>query len=265
MRISVITVCYNAEKTIADTIRSVRAQDHPDVEHIIVDGASKDATLDVVRRHSHDGLKLVSEPDRGLYDAMNKGAALASGEFIGFLNADDYYCRTDALGLIAATAGRQPGAAAVSAGLVFLGPEGTGRVRRTYGSAGFRPWMLRFGHQPPHPGFYARTAAFRTIGPFDIERKVGGDFEWMVRFYCVHGLAAAVLDDPIVAMRMGGLSTRGLNSLRIINAEAHDALKRHNIATSPAMIWSKYLVKAGQLLTTKKSFRVPEAVRWRPG
>ena len=264
MRISVITVCRNAEKTISDTIGSVRAQDHADYEHIVVDGASTDRTMDVVRRLRHDKLKVVSEPDRGLYDAMNKGIALARGDLIGFLNSDDFFCRTDALSLIAATARENPDAAAVSAGLVFVDSDQTSLVRRTYGAVGFRRWMLRFGHMPPHPGFYTSAAAFRAVGAFETEKQVGSDFEWMVRFFCVRGLAAAPLAEPIVAMRMGGLSTRGWKSMRIINAEARQTLSRHKVRTTTALIWSKYLVKAGQLTATKISFRVPESVRWKP-
>lgn len=264
MRISVITVCRNAEKTIADTIRSVRAQDHADYEHIIVDGASTDGTLDVVRRLHHDKLKVVSEPDRGLYDAMNTGVVLARGDLIGFLNSDDFFCRTDALGLIAATAGRNSQTAAVSAGVVFIDADHPSRIRRTYGAVGFRRWMLRVGHMPPHPGFYTRATAFKLVGPFEIDRTIGGDFEWMVRFFYVHGLTAETLAESVVAMRMGGLSTSGWKSMRIINAEARQALKSHRIWTNAALIWSKYLLKAGQLIATKNAFRVPEPVRWKP-
>jgi glycosyltransferase involved in cell wall biosynthesis len=264
MRISVITVCYNTEKTIADTINSVRAQDYSDYEHIIVDGASTDGTMDVVRRLGHDKVKVVSEPDCGLYDAMNKGTALATGGLIGILNSDDFFCRTNALSLIAAAAGENPRAAAVSAGLVFVDPERLSRVRRTYSAVGFRRWMLRFGHMPPHPGFYTRATAFTAVGPFEIDRRVGGDFEWMVRFYYGHGLTAAPLAESIVAMRMGGLSTSGWQSMRVINAEARQSLKTHRVWTNAALIWSKYLLKAGQLLTTKDSLGVPESVRWKP-
>lgn len=265
MRISVITVCRNAEKTIGDTIRSVQAQKDVDYEHIIVDGASNDGTLDVVRRLSHERLTFVSEPDRGLYDAMNKGVALASGDFIGFLNSDDFFCRTDALSLLAETARINPQAAAVSAGLVFVDAHATNRARRTYGAVGFRRWMLRFGHMPPHPGFYARRSAFKTVGAFDIGRRVGGDFEWMVRYFYVQGLTAVPLGEPIVAMRMGGVSTSGWKSMCIINSEARQALARHKVVTNTALIWSKYLIKVGQLVTSKASFRVPESARWLPG
>jgi glycosyltransferase involved in cell wall biosynthesis len=265
MRISVITVCHNAEKTITDTIQSILAQDFADYEHIIVDGASTDGTLDVVERLRHDKLKVVSEPDRGLYDAMNKGLALAGGDLIGFLNSDDFFCRTDALSLIAATAHRHPDVGAVSAGLVIVDPNRLGRVFRSYGAHHFRRWMLRFGHMPPHPGFYARASAFKAVGAFEIKKRVGGDFDWMVRFFYVHGLLAAPLAQPIVAMRMGGLSTSGWRSMRIINTEARQTLSRHRVWTIAALIWSKYLVKAGQLLVTKGSLRVPESVRWKPG
>lgn len=264
MRISIVTVCYNAEKTIADTIQSVRAQQNADFEHIIVDGASRDRTREIVERLGHDRLTLVSEADRGLYDAMNKGAAMARGDLIGFLNSDDFYCRTDALSLIAAAARKHRDAAAISAGLVFVDLDRISHVRRTYGSVGFRRWMLRFGHMPPHPGFYTRTEAFKTVGAFEIDRRIGGDFEWMVRFFHVHGLTAVPLPETIVAMRMGGLSTSGWESARTINAEALRSLNQHKIRSAAALIWSKYLLKAGQFITIKHSFRVPDAVHWKP-
>ena len=265
MRISIITVCYNAEKTIADTIKSIRAQDHTDYEHIIVDGASTDGTLEVVQRLRHDKLKVVSEPDRGLYDAMNKGITMAGGDLIGFLHSDDFFCRTDALSLVAATARANPDTGAGSAGLVIVDPDQTGRVRRAYGTTRFRRWMLRFGHMPPHPGFYARAAAFKAVGAFDTRYSTSSDFDWMTRFYYVHGMTSASLIQPVVAMRAGGLSTRGWKSMRAINTDIHRTLSEHGVETVAALIWSKYLVKAGQLLPTKKSFLVPDAVRWKSG
>lgn len=264
MRISVITVCYNGEQTIADTIRSVVAQDYADYEHIIVDGASTDGTLNAVTPLRHDRLRIVSEADDGLYDAMNKGVAMASGDLIGFLNSDDFFCRNDALSLVAEAAHENPDAGAVSAGLVIVDPDRPSRIHRSYGGAGFRRWMLRFGHMPPHPGFYTRAAAFRSVGGFDLEYEIASDFEWLTRFYYVRGLAAAPLESTIVAMRAGGVSTRGWSSMRTINAEIHRALNEHAVPTMPALIWSKYLLKAGQLLVRRKAFPVPKAVRWQP-
>ncbi len=264
MKITVVTVAFNAEKTIGDTLRSVAAQRHPAVEHLVIDGGSRDATMEVVRAHAHRGLCAQSEPDRGLYDAMNKGLAQATGDLVGFLNADDFFARTDALTLIARAAAEHPAADAVCGAVALVEPERPDRVRRHYRARGFRPWMMRYGHMPPHPGFYVRRAAAAAVGPFDLDLRVGADFEWMLRFFHVKALRMEPLDETLVGLRLGGVSTRGLASMRVINAEAVRSCRRWGVPTSPARVWSKYLAKGLQLVRRPVDFPRGADTAWLP-
>jgi glycosyltransferase involved in cell wall biosynthesis len=261
MKVTVITVAWNAAATIGDTVRSVAAQSHADLEHLVIDGASTDATAAVVAAAASPRTQFFSEPDKGLYDAMNKGIARATGDIIGFLNADDFFCRTDSVALLAAGLAGQ---AAVSGGVAIVPADSIDRLVRAYPPRPFAPWMLRFGHMPPHPGFYATRAAFDIVGPFDPGIRIGADFEWMVRFFAVHGLRADTIPQTLVTLREGGLSNSGFASRRAINAEAVASLRRHGIATAPPIVWAKYAAKAMQLALPAHQWPAPAAVRWPP-
>jgi glycosyltransferase involved in cell wall biosynthesis len=263
LKISVVTVAYNAAATIGDTIRSVAAQTGVEVEHLIVDGASADGTADLARTIGGAHVRVLSEPDQGLYDAMNKGLALASGEAVGFLNADDFYCRTDALALVAGSLAN-PSADAVSGSVAIVDPADAARVVRGYGAASFRPWMLRFGHMPPHPGFYARLAAARLVGEYDVSLRQAADFDWLARFYAVRRLRALVVPATLVAMRAGGVSQRGLAAVARANAEIGQSLARHRLGSVPPLVWLKYAAKAWQLAAHPSDFPAPGSVRWPP-
>ena len=260
-KVSVVTVAYNAAATIGDTLRSVSAQ-AGDVEHIVIDGGSADGTADLVAAHARPGTVFVSEPDRGLYDAMNKGRALATGGLIGFLNADDFFCRTDACALVAKAL--RPGVDAVSGGVAIVAARETTRLRRAYPARPFAPWMLRFAHMPPHPGFYATRAAFDRVGPFDPAIGIGADFDWMLRFFLRERLVAAPLDATLVTLRDGGLSNAGLASRRRINREALASLRRARVASAAPLVWAKYLAKAAQLVGRPPHWPAPPGVRWQP-
>ena len=262
MRVSVITVAYNAAVTIADTCASVAAQTHGEVEHIIIDGASTDATTAIVAANARPGHVFVSEPDAGLYDAMNKGVARATGDLIGFLNADDFYCRTDAVTLIARAAAAHPQAAAVSGGVVIVRADDASRAIRAYPPQPFAPWMLRFAHMPPHPGFYVRREALAAIGPFDPAIHTGADFDFMVRFFAINRLTAAAIPQTLVTLRSGGLSNSGFASRRAINAEALATLRRHGLLAAPPLVWAKYAAKAAQFVARPRDWPAPAAVRW---
>ncbi len=268
MKISVVTVAYNAAATIGDTLRSVAAQSFSkggvDVEHIVIDGGSTDGTAAIVAAHARPGTIFVSEPDKGLYDAMNKGRARATGDLVGYLNADDFFCRIDAAQLIAAAATANPGAAAISGSVAIVAARDPSKLRRAYPAAPFAPWMLRFGHMPPHPGFYTRTAAFDRIGGFDPTIRTGADFEWMLRFFIRERLAAETIPETLVTLRDGGITNDGFGSRRRINAEALASLRRAGIASSAPLIWSKYLAKAAQLVVRPRGWPAPLPVRWTP-
>lgn len=263
LKITVVTVSYNAEATIADTLRSVAAQQDADCEHLIIDGGSNDATLRILEEHARPGLRVISEPDKGLYDAMNKGMRLATGEVVGFLNGDDFFCRTDALAQIAAefAAGDCD---AVSAGVVIVDPEATDRVVRGYGARHFRPWMLRFTHMPPHPGFYARRTAALQVGAFNQAYGVAADFDWLMRFYLVHRLRVRSSGVTTVAMRAGGVSQQGLSSWSRNLRDSGAALRASGFAMPSPLLWLKYSVKIGQLISRPRDFPAPAPVRWAP-
>lgn len=259
MKVSIITVARNAAATIGDTLDSVAAQNHPEIEHLVIDGASSDDTAAVVAARSTPATRFYSEPDAGLYDAMNKGVARATGDLIGFLNADDLFCRTDAVALLAAAAGAGD---AVSGGVAIVDVDDIDRLVRSYPSRPFARWMLRFGHMPPHPGFYATRAAFDRVGGFDPAIRIGADFEWMVRFFAVHGLRDTPIPETLVTLREGGLSNSGFASRKAINIEAVASLRRHDIMTGLPVVWSKYALKALQLVMPAHQWPAPAAQRW---
>lgn len=261
MKITVITVAYNAAATIGDTCASVAAQTGPEIEHIIIDGGSSDNTAAVVAETARPGHVFVSEADNGLYDAMNKGLARATGDFIGFLNADDFFCRSDAMALVAAAAGKHD---AVSGAVAIVAADDATRLTRAYAPSPFAPWMLRLAHMPPHPGFYARASTFSLIGGFDPAIRIGADFDWMVRFFAVHGLGAHAIPETLVTLREGGLSNQGFASRKAISREALATLKRHNLLSAAPLVWAKYPVKALQFVVPPHAWPAPEPVRFTP-
>jgi glycosyltransferase involved in cell wall biosynthesis len=265
LKISVITVAFNAAATIADTCASVAAQTGAIVEHIIIDGGSSDASTAIVGARARPGHVLVSEPDNGLYDAMNKGLALATGDLVGFLNADDFFCRTDALALVAAAAAADAQADAVSGAVAIVAADDVTRLTRAYPPTPFAPWMLRLAHMPPHPGFYARRAVFDRVGGFDPGIRIGADFDWMVRFFAVHKLRAAAIPETLVTLREGGLSNQGFASRKAISREALATLSRHRLFSAAPLVWAKYPVKALQFVIGAHGWPAPAAVRFPVG
>ncbi|MEY2884400.1 MAG: hypothetical protein RL490_2124 [Pseudomonadota bacterium] len=264
MKVSIITVAYKAAATIGDTCAAVAAQDWPDIEHIIIDGASGDGTAAIVAATARPGHVFVSEPDKGLYDAMNKGIARATGELIGFLNADDFFCRRDAVRLLAEAALAAPEADAVSAAAVHVREDYPWHRTRSYPPTPYAPWMLRFAHMPSHLGFYARRAAMARVGGFDPAIRIGADFDWMVRFFAVERLRAQAVPQSIVNVREGGLSNRGFDSRRRINAEALATLRRHGLIALTPLVWAKYAVKALQFVVPARDWPPPPGLRCGP-
>lgn len=244
MKISVITVTYNSAATLADTLRSVACQDHPEVEHIIIDGASTDGTLDLVRREGAHVARVVSERDRGIYDAMNKGLRLATGELVGFLNADDLFADPQVLSRIAAAAAG--GADAVYGDLVYVAEADTSRVIRWWRSGSFAPEQLRAGWMPPHPTFYLRRSAMVGDG-FDTSLRIAADYEFMLRQLTRPGVRLAYVPEVLVRMRMGGASNRSLKAILRKMREDHSAMQRHGVGGWFTLL-AKSLRKIGQFV-----------------
>jgi glycosyltransferase involved in cell wall biosynthesis len=242
MRVSVITVSYNSAATIGETLTSVAAQTWPDVEHIVVDGASTDGTLAVVERLGGHVARVVSERDRGIYDAMNKGIAIATGEIICFLNADDHYANANVLDMVthAMAAGDLDAALGDVEFFVDTNPR---RFTRRYRSSRFRPDRLAWGWMPAHPALFVRRRVFDRVGSFAIDYKIAGDYEWIARAFHQGTLEFQWLPAVLVHMQAGGISTRGWQSTLLLNREVMRACRTNGISTNWFKLLSKYPAK----------------------
>lgn len=241
MKISVVTVSYNAAATIADTMVSVRSQDYAEREHWIIDGASPDGTTEIARRHADANTRIVSEPDAGLYDAMNKGIAKSTGDIVGILNADDYFPDATRLSAVAAAFAADPTLDAVLGDVAFVDPAG--QITRRYRSGRFTPSRTRWGWMPAHPGMYLTRDAYRRVGPYRTDMTIAADFEFVVRAFTRMGLRYAHLPQTLVHMRPGGISTEGWRARMTINREAVRACRQNGVYSNLAMIMSKYPLK----------------------
>jgi glycosyltransferase len=227
MKVSIITVAYNSAATIASTLASVEEQTHPDIEHIVVDGRSTDATMAIVERYRARLAHVVSEPDQGIYDAMNKGIALATGGIVGFLNADDVLNDAGAVAGIAAAAAA--GADVVYADLVYVRNDDLRRIVRRWRSGAFHRSRLSFGWMPPHPTFYVRRSLLHEVGGFDTSLRIAADYDLMLRCLTRPATTVAYLPQVVVRMRTGGVSNATLTSMMRKSREDLLALRRHRV------------------------------------
>jgi glycosyltransferase involved in cell wall biosynthesis len=223
LSISIVTVSFNAAASIGDTLASVARQTNVEFEHVVVDGGSRDATMAVVRRHEHDRLFAKSERDAGIYDAMNKGVARATGDYVLFLNADDYLARPDALALAAAKLTETP-VDCLLADTRFVGSDGRTPQHRLYSARRFAPWWLRVGMQPPHPSMLMRRTLIRDLGGFDTSYRIAGDFDLIARAVLREQASFTRLPIVLTHFRVGGMSTAGMQSKLILNRELSRSL-----------------------------------------
>jgi glycosyltransferase involved in cell wall biosynthesis len=242
MKVSIITVVYNNE-CIGTAIESVIRQDYPFIEYIVVDGGSTDRTLDIISAYRNRIQKVVSEPDLGIYDAINKGIKMATGDIVGLLHADDFLADDQVISRIVRVFGEHPGLKAAYADVVFTHRDDLSKVTRYYSSRHFKPWMFKFGFQPAHPTFYAERKLFEQLGLYSTQYKIAGDFELLMRFLYIHKVNTLYVRDVWVKMRMGGVSTAGVKSLLKLNGEILHACKSNEVYTNMLMVYSKYMVK----------------------
>ncbi len=233
MKVTVITVCYNSVSTIKDTLESVSIQAHTDIEHLVIDGASKDGTLEIVRSHANPQIRLISESDKGIYNAMNKGLALASGEVVGFLNSDDFYADAAVLSKIA-SAFQDPTVDACYADLVYV-PQDNSRVVRYWKSKPFTKGDFAKGWCPAHPTFYVRKSVIERLGLFDQSYKLAADVEFMMRYLERGQVRAVYIPHVLVRMRVGGATNQSWGNIVQQNLEVFDALRKNGVFFS--RIW----------------------------
>lgn len=244
-RISIVTVCRNAAATIEDTLRSVASQTHPNVEHIVVDGGSTDGTREIIERHRDRIATLIAEPDRGIYDAMNKGINAATGEIVGLLNADDVYVDVHVLEKVA-RAFSDPAVDACHADLVYVDRTDLDKIVRYWKSRPYTDGLFEKGWLPAHPTFFVRRALYRRYGGFDLSYRFQADFELTMRLLAVHKVRSVYLPEVIVKMRMGGVSNRSVLNVVRGNLEAYRACRRHGLKVSPLFIVRKVLSRLPQ-------------------
>lgn len=250
MRVSIITVAYNSEATLADTMQSVLNQTYGDIEYIVVDGGSTDDSIAIIRSFepAFDGrLRWQSELDRGIYDAMNKGIRQATGDIVGILNSDDYFTSPQVVErLVAAFADGTPDA--VYGDIHFVNVGNPGQCVRYYSSRLFRPCWLRFGFMPAHPSFYLRRDIYRQTGGYRLDYRIGADYEMMVRLFFKHHIKARYLPQDFVTMRTGGASTRNIGSRLTLIREDVRACRDNGVYTNTLMICTKFVYKLFGLL-----------------
>ena len=253
MKISIVTATFNSGATVRNTIESVLRQTYADFEHIIIDGGSTDDTLEIVRRYEpqyHGRLRWISERDRGIYDAMNKGIAMATGEVVGILNSDDFYTRPDVLEQVAG-AMQDPSVDAVYGDIHYVDASNLHRTTRYYSSASFRRWKMRLGWMPAHPSFYCRRWVYERLGTFDISFKIGADFENLLRLIYVGRINTRYLPIDFVTMRSGGASTSGLRSHRQILADHLRAYRKNGVSSNVLLEGMRYAAKVGEVASFK--------------
>lgn len=241
MKVSIITVVFNNVHTIRQAIESVLSQDYLDLEYIVVDGASSDGTVEIVQEY-RDKLICISEKDRGLYDAMNKGIRLATGDIVGVLNGDDFFYDKGIISEIVKNF-NSSNLDAIIGDVIFVDKDNTSRTIRRYSSKRWRPSKLAWGFMPPHPSFFVRRTYFEKYGYYKTDYKIAADYELMIRMFLIHKLRWKYLSLVSTKMRTGGTSTRGIKSLLTINKEIFRACLENNVYTNYLMIYSKYFLK----------------------
>ena len=206
MRVSIITSCYNRAATIRSAIESVLAQDYNDIEFIVVDGSSTDGSLDIIREYADRISIIISEPDHGMYEAINKGIRVATGEIIGLLHSDDFFYDNGVIGRIVERMKRTHADFLYGDGL-FVNPDDTNKVVRNWIGGGYRLWKVRHGWLPLHPTCYIRRDVMTRLGLYNESYKIAADSDLLVRYLLTGGLTVTYLNEYVVRMRMGGLST----------------------------------------------------------
>jgi glycosyltransferase involved in cell wall biosynthesis len=228
LKISVVTVSYNSAETITFTIQSIADQGYRDIEYIVVDGASTDATSDIIS-FSCIVSKFISEPDSGIYDAMNKGVRYASGEVIGVLNSDDFFIHDHVLDEVNELFSTDPELDVVLGDVDFVTNADLNSPVRVYKAEGFKPWMFRFGFMPPHPAVFVRKSAYERVGAYKLGYKIAADFDFLTRLLLIDGAKYKIAGKTWVRMRTGGASTNGIKSNLISTKEMLRSLKENGV------------------------------------
>lgn len=254
MKISLITVTFNSAKTLEDTISSVLKQTCENYEYIVVDGGSSDNTLDIIKEYEpkfNGKMRWISEKDKGMYDAMNKGIKMATGDIVGIINSDDFYHRDDIFQIINDSFIKSPEIQAIYGDVRFVRPENLHHTIRYYSSKRFKPYKFRLGFMPAHPSFFTYKENFEKYGYYQYDYYIAADFELLTRFLYSNNLKTKYIPVDFLKMRTGGRSTNGLKATYILNKEIVRACKENGIWTCMPILFMKYFIKVFELIFTR--------------
>jgi len=253
MKISVITVTFNSEKTVKDTIESVLKQKYQDYEYWVIDGGSKDNTVDIIKEYEpkfEGKMRWVSEKDKGMYDGINKGIRMATGDVVGIINSDDFYHRDDIFDVIVKSFEGNPKVQAIYGDVRFVNPDNLEKTVRYYSSKHWKPWRFRFGFMPAHPTFFTYKENFEKYGYYQYDYHIAADYELLIRHLYTNKVPAKYIPVDFMKMRTGGRSTNGLKSNILLNKEIVRACKENGIWTCMPLLFMKYFIKVFELIKT---------------
>ncbi len=248
--VSIITTTFNSEKTIRDTLTSVASQDYPQIEHIIIDGRSTDKTLSLISGFPHV-TKVISEKDSGIYDAMNKGIRICTGEIVGLLNSDDFYVSTNVIRQVVEKLMTDQ-TDSLYGDLVYVHPEETQMIKRTWIAGKFHPRKFLYGWMPPHPTFFVRRKIYESLGEFNTNLKSAADYELMLRVLYKSRISVSYLPQVLVKMRAGGMSNASFNNRIKANLEDREAWRVNHIHPYFFTTWLKPIRKLTQFVRKPK-------------
>lgn len=248
MKISIITVCYNSVSTIEKTFKSVAEQVYDDIEYIVIDGGSTDGTVSLIKKNQHIISKWVSEPDKGLYDAMNKGINLATGEYVGLINADDIFFDKNVVSRVASFLKINPVDANIANIIQY---REDGKVVRKYDSIKWMPKKLKIGFMPPHPSIFIRRSVYERLGGYKLNFKIGADFELITRYFLINDISWKHLNITTHKMLVGGVSSSGLTSYKKVTNEIMKALDMNGVAYNSFVIKLRFVWKIFELMKKK--------------
>ncbi len=246
MKVSIITVCFNSADTIRDTLESVRCQNHVDIEHILIDGGSTDATCTIISQFPHVAVFL-SEKDKGMYNAMNKGIALATGDIVGILNSDDFFSSHTAVADIV-SAFEENNCEAVFGDIAFVSPTDLQKKIRHYSSRSFNIRSFQYGFMPPHPTFYVKRSCYERFGLYQEDYVIASDYELIMRFLYTHRISYSYIPKELVYMRPGGVSNQTFYSRFLLNKEIIRACNENGVRTGYLLLSLKYIKKSTEYI-----------------
>lgn len=253
IRISIITVTFNSSATLSDTIESVLKQKYLDFEYLVIDGGSKDNTVDIIKGYEPKfggRMKWISEKDKGMYDGINKGIRMATGDVVGIINSDDFYHRTDIFDIINKAFEEDKDIQAIYGDVRFVHPNNLEKTVRYYSCKHWKPWRFRFGFMPAHPTFFTYKENFEKYGYYQYDYHIAADYELLIRHLYTNKVPAKYVPVDFMKMRTGGRSTNGWKANVLLNKEIVRACKENGIWTCMPLLFLKYFIKVFELIKT---------------